>query len=521
MTKCINCQENFTITPDDLTFYEKMQVPEPRYCPPCRMQRRLVHRNERTLYRRACDLCKKEGVSIYPVNAPFPVYCGSCWWSDQWDPKSFGMAYDPNKSFFEQYKELQNKVPRIALLSITSVNSEYTNNSADNKNCYLIFAAENCEDCMYGRLIQRCKSVVDGCFVYDSELCYECTDCRNCYGCMFSERCQSSKDLLFCFDVRGSQDCILSTNLRNKSYCIENRQYTKEEYLAKKKEILTSSESIEAAKRRFEELKSQTIVKYAFQTKCKDATGDYLYNCHSSRMMFDASNAKDCAYMADAEDPVDCRDGNNAYYKPERCVDIMGMIQSYNSKFCTYIFYCSNVEYCDNLHNCENCFGCIGLRKANHCILNQEYSKEEYEKLRSQLIEDMKKQREYGDFFPHEASPFKYNETLAKDYFQNPQAEEIKTGTYGKENGKDIFACVDCKKNFKITPNEAVFYGRMHLPLPTKDFECRHQDRMRKRTPRKLWKRNCMKCGTDIETTYAPDRPEKVYCEACYQAEVA
>ena len=105
-----------------------------------------------------------------------------------------------------------------------------------------------------------------------------------------------------------------------------------------------------------------------------------------------------------------------------------------------------------------------------------------------------------------------------KDYFPD-QKPEIKTGTYGKTTGR--LRCVDCKKNFKITPNEFAFYERMGLPLPLKDFECRMQDRLRKRNPRKLWKRQCMKCNTDIETTYAPDRPETVYCESCYQQEVA
>ncbi|MEK7615989.1 MAG: hypothetical protein AAB420_02160 [Patescibacteria group bacterium] len=509
-----NCKQQFEITSDDLIFYEKMAVAEPGYCPQCRMQRRLLHRNERTLYRRPCDKCGKDSVSIYPPGK-FVVYCNPCWWGDSWDGKDSGIDYDPNRPFFEQYIELQSKVPRINLLSITSVNSEYTNNAEDNKNCYLIFAAQKNEDCMYGRLVQRCKSVVDTAWIYDSELCYECLDVRNCYGCMYCERCQTSKDLLFCFDVRGSQNCILSTNLRNKNYYIENKQCTKEEYEKKKKEILAD---IESAKKRFEELKSQAIVKYAFQTKCVNTTGDYLYNVHSSRMMFDTENAKDCAYMADAESSEDCMDGNNMYYKPEKCLDMMGVLQTSNSAFCTYVFYCHDVFYSNSLQSCENCFGCIGLKKASYCILNKQYTKEEYEKLRETIISNMS---EYGDFLPPETSPFKYNETLAKDYFPDPAAEEIKTGTYGKENGKDVFACVDCKKNFKITPNEFAFYERMGLPLPLKDFECRMQDRLRKRTPRKLWHRNCMKCDKDIETTYAPDRKETVYCEACYQAEVS
>ncbi len=518
---CKNCDVAFVITPDDFTFYEKMQVPAPKYCPPCRMQRRLVHRNERTLYRRACDNCKKDSVSIYPAGTPWPVYCNPCWWGDSWDGKEFGMEYDPNRSFFEQFIELRNKVPRINLLCITSVNSEYTNNAEDNKNCYLLFAAGKNEDCMYGRLVEHCKSVVDCCWTYDSELCYECIDIRQCYGCLFSERCQSSRDLLFCFDVRDSQDCILSSNLRHAQYYIENKKYSKEEYLAKKKEILASPENLESAKKKFDELKAKAVVKYAFQTKCVNSTGDYLFNCRDSRLMFDASNAKDCAYMADVEDPTDCIDGNNMYYKPERCLDIMGALQTYNCKFSTYAMYCNSVEYSDGLQNCQDCFGSIGLKKAKYCILNKQYSKEDYESLIVNIKSQMTKAGEYGDFLPPETSPFKYNETMAKDYFPDPKAEEITTGTYGKENGKDVFACVDCKKNFKITPNEFAFYERMSLPLPSKDFECRMQDRLRKRTPRKLWKRNCIKCATDIETTYAPDRPEKVYCEQCYQAEVA
>ncbi len=73
----------------------------------------------------------------------------------------YKMDYDKSKPFLEQFAELNNKVPRIALLVIDSVNSDYTNNAGDNKNCYLIFAAENSEDCLYGRVIQRCKNSMD------------------------------------------------------------------------------------------------------------------------------------------------------------------------------------------------------------------------------------------------------------------------------------------------------------------------------------------------------------------------
>src|SRR3989344_4249101 len=184
---CKTCEKEFVIRDEDVVFYEQMKAPAPLHCPDCRMMRRLAFRNERTLYKRVCDLCKTDGVSLYPLGTPFPVYCHKCWWSDKWDPRSFAMEYNSSLPFLEQFKELQSKVPRIALLVIDSVRCDYTNNAGENKDCYLIFAAENNEDCMYSRLIHHCKMVNDCVSTYESELCYECVDYKGCFKCLFSE----------------------------------------------------------------------------------------------------------------------------------------------------------------------------------------------------------------------------------------------------------------------------------------------------------------------------------------------
>lgn len=556
---CKNCKKEFEITKKDSDFYERVKAPVPNYCPPCRMQRRLSFRNERTLYKRACGLCKKNIVSLFPEGTEFPVYCHDCWWGDKWEAKNFAADYDSSRPFFEQFAEILKKVPRLALNVITSTNSEYTNNAGDNKNCYLLFAAEQNEDCLYGRLIQHCKGSVDCAFLYDSELCYECIDCRGLYNSMYCERCQSSTDLYFCFDVRESNNCLFCVNGRHLSNSILNQKYSKEEFLEKKKEIFSSYEKLEEAKKQFEELKRKALVKYAFQTKCNDATGDYMFNCHEAKMVFDSSNAKACAYLADAEDPIDTYDGNNIYYKPELCYDMMGILQCYACKHCSYVFYSNNIEYCDSCYNAANCFGCAGIKKGEYMILNKQYEKEEYEKIKNEIVESMKKEGMYGDFFPPLLSPFGYNETLAQEYFPLSEKEakekgfnwqDKTTGTYGKETIKtaempktieevskeilkEVLVCEECKKNFKITKSELDFYKRMGIPLPRKDFECRHKIRMNKRNPRKLWHRSCMcdktehpehsgnKCQNEFETSYSPDRSEIVYCETCYQQEVS
>ncbi len=556
---CKTCSKEFEIRDEDVVFYEQMKSPMPQYCPDCRMMRRLAFRNERTLYKRACDLCKTDGVSLYPAGTPFPVYCHKCWWSDKWDPRSFAMEYDSSRPFLDQFKELQSKVPRIALLVIDSVRSDYTNNAGENKDCYLIFAAENNEDCMYGRLVQRCKGCNDCAFTYDSELCYECIDCRSCFKCMYSEQCQSSSDLLFCYNMRDSQNCILCTNGRHVSYSILNVKYTKEEFEKRKGEILSSYENIEKAKKEYAELKNQCIVKNAWQTKCHNTTGDYMYNCYDGIRLFDVSDAKNCSYMADSMDVKDSMDCNNFYIKCEFEYDMMGVLGGSKNKHGFYVMWCTNTEYCDSCYHSNDLFGCIRLNKESYSILNKKYSKEEYEILRDQIIEAMKADGSYGQFFPSSLSPFGYNETLAKEYFPLTRDEAIEkgfrwqeqnTGTFGKETMNedaipktveniqdsilgDILACNECGKNFKITQMELDFYKRMDVPLPHKDFECRHQDRMKKRNPRALWLRSCMcdkenhvnhgraVCAERFETSYSPDRTEILYCESCYQQEIS
>ncbi|MEK7137624.1 MAG: hypothetical protein AAB853_05060, partial [Patescibacteria group bacterium] len=98
---CVQCQAAFEVSPEETKLREKLSatleagpVPTPTLCPDCRMQRRMVWRNERVLYKRTCDLTGKEIISVYPADALFPVYDRAAWWSDAWDPLSFGRSFD-------------------------------------------------------------------------------------------------------------------------------------------------------------------------------------------------------------------------------------------------------------------------------------------------------------------------------------------------------------------------------------------------------------------------------------------
>jgi hypothetical protein len=157
------------------------------------------------------------------------------------------------------------------------------------------------------------------------------------------------------------------------------------------------------------------------------------------------------------------------------------------------------------------------------------------------------------NFFPTEISQFSYNETSAQEFFPLTKQEVKSKGFSWKEpkdrnykitvDSKDlsdsildvkddvtsqIIGCEhkgecneQCTTAFRITSQELQFYKSQNIPLPRLCPNCRHYQRTKNRNPVKLFLRNCAKCNKNIETSYAPERPEIVYCESCYNNEVA
>ena len=63
--------------------------------------------------------------------------------------------------------------------------------------------------------------------------------------------------------------------------------------------------------------------------------------------------------------------------------------QSSAQKFCEESVDSSSVQYCQILRNSSDAFGCIGLRNKQYCILNKQYTKQEYEELVPKIISHM------------------------------------------------------------------------------------------------------------------------------------
>lgn len=216
--KCQNCKQEFLIDEQDKAFYEKMQVPAATFCYLCRAQRRFIWRNERFLYRTKSAFSGKEIFSMYPPESYVKVYENSAYFSDQWDPLTYGRDVDFSQPFFEQFFELLKVVPHPALsvISGTMVNSDYSNNAGHLKNCYLVFNADNDEDCMYSDVIHYSKDCVDALSVTKSEFCYQSFWIDHSSRIFFSSQCENSHDIYFSRNLRGCSNCFGCTTYEQK-----------------------------------------------------------------------------------------------------------------------------------------------------------------------------------------------------------------------------------------------------------------------------------------------------------------
>jgi len=548
MPNCRQCQSSFEVSDQDRAFYDKVSpiiggkkyaVPEPTLCPDCRRQRRFAWRNERSLYHRKCNKTGKQLISLYRPDGPCKVYSSEEWWSDRWNALEYGRDFDFNRPFFDQYAELQKEVPHLPIQVWNSENSDYCNYAGNVKNSYLIFGSVYSEDCYYGSPYYS-KNCVDTLVVRECEESYECTDSRKLYECFYCQDCHGSNGLIYCYDCQNCKDCIGSAGLRDKQYCIFNKQYSKSDYeKAKAKLDLCDPQNRSHLAAELEKMKRVIPHRYMQSKQVENATGNYIYESRNATDCFYTDRCEDVRYCVQVVDLKDCYDANYTE-ENELCYEYLGAYQNNRTLFSKFCNQTPGAFYSDSCFSSQNLFGCIGLRSKQYCILNKQYTKAEYEALVPRIIGHMTKTGEWGEFFPISKSPFAYNETVASEYF--PLNKEIVEGNgwqwYDElekksykgpvfkipqnidevtdDLVKEILICEATGKPYKIIPQELAFYRRHHLPVPRRSPNQRHLDRMALRNPQKLWDRECADCAKNIRTTYAPDRPEKVYCEACY-----
>ncbi len=584
---CQNCANSFMVFPEDLEFYQRIKVPPPTFCPECRLIRRFLFFNERNLFKRRDDAGGKDIFSGIPPDAPHKVYDRDYWWSDAWNPMEYGRDYDFSRPFFEQVRELVRDVPWPGRDVRNLVNSDYCNDAAGLKNCYLCFNIEESQDSAYVNDAGYIRSSFDLTDAGAAELSYESIGVARCYRAFFSFSCDECRAIWFCRDCVSCADCFGCVNLKNKQFHIFNKPYSREEYFEKLKEfrLHTFSDLQEAAKKA-KEFFARHPQKYYHGWHNVNVSGELIEASKNTFFSYAAAEAESSKFIQFSVGVRDAYDfsgfGGNAELLYESLIagsQCSGVKFSYNCwpdvRDIEYSFFCGSSS---------DLFGCAGLRKKQYCILNKQYTREDYFALREKIIRHMSETPyvsqlptpnsqlrtityRYGEFFPPEFSPFAYNDTLAQDFFPLTKEEAVNRGyrwrdfeavSYAPtvmagelpdEIGevadsivREIIRCATCGRAYGIIAMELAFYKEMGLPLPRSCASCRFLRRMREKNPPRYWHRVCScggrqsdngvyantaehfhgsdnHCPEEFDTSYAPDRPEIVYCQRCYNTE--
>ncbi len=524
---CKQCSREFEITDDDLAFFRKItpsfagkafEIPPPQACPKCRMREKLAFRNENKFYKIKSKLSSKELISPYSPDCRYTIYSSSEWYSDDWNPLDFGAEFDFTKSFFEQFKELAHKVPIPHAAISNNEDSEYISNASNNKSCYLISNSGSNENCMYGVTIWDSRDCMDCYRIFNCENCYEVLSGYDSMSCYWSKDIENCSDSYFLRDCIGCKNCFACTNLNSKQYWAYNKESTKEEV----ERIINDFNNLETSERQLKEkeisdyIESQSSKKNHIKSS-ENATGDYINH---------SKNITNCFFVDDSEGANNCSNlnkGRDVYETSFNGPPIEGSyhtvtcgLNSYGLISCYMVFNnVSNIFYSIScLDNCKDCFGCVGLRQKQYCIFNKQYTKEEYEQKVGEIIEKMKADGEWGEFFPLSFSPFGYNDTLAGVFFPLNRSEAEKIGANWQDdnyekvfdglfyqpkiisgydpskspNAKDnindlmnsVMQCQITKRLYKILSKELHFYIKNQIPLPSKHPEQRQKERFEK-----------------------------------------
>jgi hypothetical protein len=545
---CSDCKKEFTIDSGDLDLYEKIGLYIPEICVECRWKQYFSF-SVFGKFRKGVSVFSGESlITVLPTKARYPIYKSKEWWSDVWDARDYAQEYDPTRPFFDQLKELQEKIPRPHQVGENNTNCDWSDDAWECKNCYLSRSMYQCENLSYAYRVFVSKDSFDIAYSFNMQDSYDCLFCHNCFNVNFSENSRDCIDSYFLFDCRNCQNCFMSFNLRNKQYCIRNKQYTKEAYEEEVKKFnLNSHSEISKLKQEFENiLKNEAVHRENFNLKTTSSVGNYMTGCDKCVNVFsweDSQNCRNCMRGLRCKDSIDQAFAWNTELSGDNGAVDAGYELKHSARS-----EARYSEYVDLCHEVEYCFGCVGLHNKKYCILNKEYSPEKYEELKSKIIADMKDRGEYGKFLPYSMSLCEYNFSTGIMYFPNITKEEILSkGGYwldedlsssdgvssivflpdsisetDQDTIQQALICPETGYRFNISQSEYEFHKRKSFALPRLHFDRRIMSKIVKMSPIRSTPYLCYYCKKGINAYYPPEWGyQKIACEECYKQNIA
>src|SRR3989344_2228204 len=203
------------------------------------------------------------------------------------------------QDFFQELQRIILSQPKLPVAVSSSENCDLCNEVYNSRNLSYCFDTYDTADSFYLFDSLQCANCGDCDYAVESELCYESVDPYKAFNCDFIDYCANIRDSAYCSSCSNSDNLFGCVNLKNKSFCIFNRQLTEEEYKEqiKKYKPLSSDKIlvlVDEVKKRFP--LTQTIGSDNDNTNY----GNYIHFNKNCYLCFDAAYDEDCGYLYDS-----------------------------------------------------------------------------------------------------------------------------------------------------------------------------------------------------------------------------
>ncbi len=365
--------------------------------------------------------------SVYPPNInKVKIYSHKEFDDNRDNLINYWINYDFEKNFFDNFKILSfpiNLAPTVLFWECENAN--FTDQTANVKNCYLSFVVIGwCESVFYSFSVKENSiNIFNSVMVWDNcENIYFSNGIIKTFYTFYSKHIINSANIWFSNNLIWCQECIFCNDLENQSYCINNKKLSKENYFLEKSKILKDKEN-------FLSYHNNLNVKWK-NYGSNNVNGIFNIQCENVENWannYQIKNSRNVMFIGwkDAwENIYDCF--TNTPYE----TDIYWVFSTWfwSNIYNSYqVASSSNIFYSCILENCSFCLWCIWLKNKQFCILNKQYSKEEWYELANKIFAQMESDWMLWDFFPWELNPFYFNDTMAyliDDSFTKEEVEK-------------------------------------------------------------------------------------------------
>ncbi|HBR80904.1 MAG: hypothetical protein UW63_C0022G0002 [Candidatus Uhrbacteria bacterium GW2011_GWF2_44_350] len=547
---CALTGEKWLMTDEEIGWYKKFNVPPSKYSPLNRMRIMSGYFIMYNIFYNKHADTGRQMMSTIPPASGFRVLEDKEWYERDFSEK--GISLDAKKSFFDQLYELSLCVPlpahdnivppenSLAFLSFGDIDSYLVMASRSKRSlvCSNAFDTEDSAEIIMGTNVRESYKTMNSSNLFRCQFVQDSWDCQNCY---------------FLFDCRNCEHCFGVANQRHKKYLWFNEQLSKEEYECRLAEVDLSSFKVrEEYEKRFADfVQTQAVWPENSNINTQNSTGEYLEDTTNARECYNVRGgsrdidhvtwclgtpSENCAYCGGATGSTDC------YYS-------VGVTNCHRAFFNMNIVTDSrDLEYCTRCFSCENCFGCVGLRHKKFCVLNKQYTEEEYWKILDDLKCRLLEEGNYGDIPGLRFSTQHWSSLL--DLFEIDKATALKLGgrdfdlvsqgadgpevsletilpletipdrlsldDYENLPGKFYFD-PSVGRRFSYMKPELMMYQKLKVAPPRQHPRARIMETYKRSNKPEFFDTVCKSCNKAIRVAKNPAYPDrKIFCRACY-----